>query len=330
MSDNKQFDQDDLALYAMQLLSNDERAYMNNLIELSPELRRELAETQGDLAIYATTAETHSPPALARERLLTQIGRERKVRSIDRTQDVRTQDAQTQDASTQDASTQDIAGRSAAAYGAGPGAAGAEDGRHNFGQSSRTSKDDLPRTTSSFGRIIPWLGWAVAAGLAVTTGNFYHESQATREENHAAREAMARDHAEFARLSLDAAAARQLMDTLKDPTATRVTLTRSKDAPQPQGKVTYVANKGALLFVASNFEPLDTRKVYELWLIPTNGQAPVPAGTFHPDARGNASIVLPQLPSGLQAKAFGITVENEGGAQTPTMPIILSGAAAGA
>jgi len=248
MSDNKQFDQDDLALYAMQLLSNDERAYMNNLIELSPELRRELAETQGDLAIYATTAETHSPPALARERLLTQIGRERKVRSIDRTQD----------AQTQDVSTQDIAGRSAAAYGAGPGTAGAEDGRHNFGQSSRTSKDDLPRTTSSFGRIVPWLGWAVAAGLAVTTGNLYHASEVTREENHATREAMARDHAEFARLTLDAAAARQLMDTLKDPTATRVTLTRSKDAPQPQGKVTYVANKGALLFVASNFEPLDT------------------------------------------------------------------------
>ena len=119
------------------------------------------------------------------------------------------------------------------------------------------------------------------------------------------------------------------MEILKDPSATRVTLTRSKEAPVPQGKVTYVADKGALLLVASNLDPLDTYKVYELWLIPANGQAPLPAGTFHPDAHGNASLVLPQLPAGLVAKAFGVTVEDEGGSQTPTMPILLSGAATG-
>ncbi len=306
MSDNRQYDQDDLALYAMQLLSREEEAQLKAFLKTSPDLQRELAEVQGDLAVYATTVEMHSPPALARERLLTQIGRERKVRSIDR--------------------TPEMTGRGAAAYGAGAGTA-AGDGerldRLDRGSSSRLTEEDLPHETSGFGRIVPWVGWAVAAGLAVTTGNFYHESQVMRDSN-------ARDHAELSRLTADAAAARQLMDTLKDPTATRVTLTRSKEAPAPQGKVTYVADKGSLLFVASNLEPLNTYKVYELWLIPANGQAPVPAGTFHPDARGNASVVLPQIPAGLVAKAFGITVEDEGGAQTPTMPIILSGAAAGA
>ena len=85
MNDNTHFDQDDLALFAMQLLSEQEELQLQAQLERSPDLRRELAEVQGDLAIYATTVEMHAPPAIARERLLTQIGRERKVRSIDRT-----------------------------------------------------------------------------------------------------------------------------------------------------------------------------------------------------------------------------------------------------
>ena len=305
MSDNQHFYHDDLALFAMQLLSKDEAADIKALLKSSPELQHELAEVQGDLAIYASTVDVHSPPALARERLLTEVGRERKVRSIDRSQEpvnrVAIVTSHTEGSTDRYPRTE----------------------TSRLTQNDRDDLDDLPEESSTLGRIVPWLGWAVAAALAVTTGNFYHESQAMRGS-------MASEHAELTRLSADAAAARRLMETLKDPTATRVTLTPSKQAPVPQGKVTYVADKGSLLFVASNLEPLQTYKVYELWLIPANGQAPVPAGTFHPDARGNASLVLPRLPSGLVAKAFGITVEDEGGSETPTMPIILSGSAAGA
>ena len=80
-----------------------------------------------------------------------------------------------------------------------------------------------------------------------------------------------------------------------------------------------------LIFQANNMEPLQPAKVYELWLIPANGGNPIPAGTFHPDERGYASIIMPPLPKGVEAKAFGVTIENEGGSQTPTMPIIMVG-----
>ena len=73
------------------------------------------------------------------------------------------------------------------------------------------------------------------------------------------------------------------------------------------------------------FTPLPANKTYELWVIPANGTAPVPAGTFQPDARGVASVLLPNIPRGVQAKAFGITVENSGGAAAPTLPILLAG-----
>jgi anti-sigma-K factor RskA len=77
--------------------------------------------------------------------------------------------------------------------------------------------------------------------------------------------------------------------------------------------------------VADNLEPLQPAKVYELWLIPANGQDPIPAGTFHPDQRGSASVILPPLPKGVEAQAFGVTVEDEGGSLKPTLPIILAG-----
>ena len=308
MSDKRQYQVDDLALYAMQLVNVDETAEIERQLQISPDLRRELAEVQGDLAIYATTVEMHSPPVLTRERLLTQIGRERKVRSIDRFLDGQSPEER----------SPELAARSA--YGAGPGTATIPE---RYTDSTQLIEDDLPRPVNGLGRLVPWFGWAVAAALAVTTGNFYHENEAMRE-------LVARDHTELARRSADVAAARELMNTLKDPTATHVTLTGGKQAPAPQGRVTYVAEKGALLFVASNLDPLDTYKVYELWLIPANGEAPVPAGTFHPDAQGNASVILPQLPAGLQAKAFGVTLEDEGGSSTPTMPILLAGTATGA
>jgi anti-sigma-K factor RskA len=71
--------------------------------------------------------------------------------------------------------------------------------------------------------------------------------------------------------------------------------------------------------------PLPPNKTYELWVIPADGTAPIPAGTFQPDSHGMASVLLPNLPAGIQAKAFGVTMENAGGATTPTLPILLTG-----
>jgi anti-sigma-K factor RskA len=72
-------------------------------------------------------------------------------------------------------------------------------------------------------------------------------------------------------------------------------------------------------------EPLQPSKTYELWLIPEDGRNPIPAGTFHPDDHGNASVILPPLPRGVEAKTFGVTVEDDGGSQTPHLPIIMAG-----
>jgi anti-sigma-K factor RskA len=112
---------------------------------------------------------------------------------------------------------------------------------------------------------------------------------------------------------------------LTSRTAKRVMLTEVKASTLPTAHVIYEKDKGALIFVASNLHPVRANKTYELWLIPMNGQAPIPAGLFRPDVNGSASVVMPPLPTGVEAKAFGVTIENAQGATTPTLPIVMSG-----
>ena len=118
--------------------------------------------------------------------------------------------------------------------------------------------------------------------------------------------------------------ARDVVSTLTATDAMRVTLVAAKTPPQPQGKAIYVRDRSSLIFLASNLQALPPLKAYELWLIPTSG-APIPAGVFKPDAHGSAVVVEPPLPPGVQAKAFAITVEPEGGSSAPTLPVVMLG-----
>ena len=278
---------EDLALFAMQFLSPQERAPITLHLEHCSECSRELATIQGDLAAYAFTAEMHSPPALARQRLLKQVGREKKfVPAPARTH------------------------QPATPY---------TDAERTILTSYNDDEDEEPRRKSVAGLALPWLGWAVAAGVTFFASNLYKDRENLQNS-------VLTQSVQMAHLSADAAKAHMLMDALTSPEAMHVTLrTDANTPPPPMGRTTYVADKGVLLFVASNMNALPAYKTYELWLIPANGHDPIPAGTFKPDARGNASVIMPELPKGVIAQAFGITIEDEGGSQTPTKPVIMSG-----
>jgi len=84
MSEPRRISSEDLALFAMQLLSKEETAEVAAYLAQSSDARKELAEIQGDLAIYAHTVDLHSPPAQVRERLMKQVAREKKTVTIDR------------------------------------------------------------------------------------------------------------------------------------------------------------------------------------------------------------------------------------------------------
>ena len=126
---------------------------------------------------------------------------------------------------------------------------------------------------------------------------------------------------------MENAHAQEVLEVLTAPKAQHVVLTAGKATPTPSARAVYLAERGGLILQASNMGALPADKAYELWVIPANGKAPIPAGLFWPDAAGSASLVLPPLPVGVEAKAFGVTIERAEGAATPTLPIILAGAA---
>jgi hypothetical protein len=167
-------------------------------------------------------------------------------------------------------------------------------------------------------RVVPWVGWAAAAALAVSTMQLYRQGEDLKSE-------IALDKSQIDQVSAEAASDRALRDALNDQGAMKVALRKPLAPVTPTGRTTYSAERGVLIFTATGLDPIDTFKVYELWIIPTNGGAPIPAGTFHPDAQGYANFALTNLPKGIEAKAFGITIENQGGAKTPTMPILMLG-----
>jgi anti-sigma-K factor RskA len=160
--------------------------------------------------------------------------------------------------------------------------------------------------------------WAAAAAMALGLGALWIQNSDLQQRIASLASQSERQQAELQR-------AREVVATLTATDAMRVTLVAVKTPPQPQGKAIYVRDRASLIFLASNFQALPARKAYELWLIPTNG-APIPAGVFKPDARGSAAVINPPLPAGVEAKAFAITIEPEGGSASPTMPIVMMGA----
>lgn len=181
-----------------------------------------------------------------------------------------------------------------------------------------TPASNLSTFPSRRNPIVTWLGWALAAASI-----FYVVH--VRKMNYELRAMTRTEAALLLRLDQTNARAQEILDVLTSPKAQNVALVPGKAAPQPSGHAVYLKDRGALVFTATNMAALPPNKTYELWVIPANGSAPIPAGTFAPDTRGSASVLLPKLPIGVDAKAFGVTMENEGGSTTPTMPILMAG-----
>ena len=172
-------------------------------------------------------------------------------------------------------------------------------------------------------RVYQSIQWSAVAAMVVFSFSLLLKNGDTNRELKEKSEQLAQVTAANAR-------AQQILDLITSKQAQHVLLTAANAHPLPSGRAVYLASSGGLYFQASSLAPIAANKTYELWVIPANGQAPIPAGLFRPDAAGNASVIMPALPSGIPAKAFGVTLEDAQGSQTPTAPILLSGAASSA
>lgn len=165
-----------------------------------------------------------------------------------------------------------------------------------------------------------WIGWLAAAAAVIVAAVLGFEVNTLRAR-------LQESDNKLATLQASESREKQVAEVLTAPTAQKVVLTAPKTPPAPTGRVVYLPSSGGLILQASNLAPVPAGKAYELWVIPADGSAPIPAGVFKPDVAGNGSVVLPSIPQGVKAKAFGVTLEDAAGSKTPTAPILLAGAA---
>ena len=166
------------------------------------------------------------------------------------------------------------------------------------------------------------MSWAlvpavVALALLFAVGNLWQENGRLREQ-------MGRMTALYQNTTTQLQQAEERLRLLSAPDAMQVSLSTQSEPRKPHATAIYSPSQKRVMLMANNLAPLPPGKAYELWLIPMEG-APMPAGMFKPDERGNAMMMDHVMPEGVLAKAFAVTVEDAVGAEKPTMPIVISG-----
>jgi anti-sigma-K factor RskA len=103
-----------------------------------------------------------------------------------------------------------------------------------------------------------------------------------------------------------------------------VTLEGTEAAPQARG--TFYAGRTANVLILTGLQPLPPEQIYELWLIPQEGN-PIPAGLVQVDETGAAIATLDAADPPQGFAAVGLSIEPAGGSPQPTGPIVLLGSA---
>ena len=173
-------------------------------------------------------------------------------------------------------------------------------------------------------------GWLMAASVLLAIGASLYaysmraELVSLRATVTAATEQTTRMRQELATMRRDYVTMRRAMDVMKAPDLLRVDLKGQPQAPDATGRAFWSPAAG-LVFTAERLPPLLPGKVYQLWAI--TGTTATGAGLLTPDATGAVSVNAPVAPGAARPDAFGVTIEPAGGSASPTMPIILVGAA---
>ena len=165
---------------------------------------------------------------------------------------------------------------------------------------------------------LTWLGWLLAGVFAVAAAVLAHHAAWLRGQLNTSQGGTAQ-----MKVQLDHA--NQIVAVLSSPQSAHVVLSETRQPAHPVGQVSWLQSQGALVFVAGGLRDLQGDKAYELWLIPTGGKAPIPAGLFRPDPDHGATVVLPPLPADTEARKFEVTVEPGHGSETPSLPIVMQG-----
>jgi anti-sigma-K factor RskA len=149
-----------------------------------------------------------------------------------------------------------------------------------------------------------WLPWAVAAGFAALAAVQYVQAQALREQTRSL-------NAAVTGLSTQIAA----LEKKDDFSQMRIAMLSSllDNSPKAVAVSLWDNDKQSGVLVVQNLAPAPTDKDYQLWVINDKYPAPVNAGVFSVDDKGNVRFTFkPDMPM-TSVDKFAVTVERKGG-----------------
>jgi anti-sigma factor RsiW len=118
-----------------------------------------------------------------------------------------------------------------------------------------------------------------------------------------------------------------VFDTAAKPGAQLAVLAGQAGTTGPTG-VAAISSDGKVEIAIRGLTPTTGTQVYEAWAIAGKNAAPVPIGGFQVGSSGAGA--LDTTTASAPGVIFALTLEPQPGAQTPTPPILVSGAAQGA
>lgn len=117
------------------------------------------------------------------------------------------------------------------------------------------------------------------------------------------------------------AESKDLYDFLRQPSTITVRFGDGQPTP-PRGQVFLNRDRGVLLF-AGNLPVMPAGKIFEMWFVPKQGGAPIPAGLFRGE-NGQGIHFRPGAVDPTGIAAIAVTLEPEAGSTSPTLPILFA------
>lgn len=179
----------------------------------------------------------------------------------------------------------------------------------------------------------PVVPWAIAAGLALVCAAVFYVWQNTSSELRGARAEIANNAQDIQQLEVQLGSQlsrseqlQTIVQTLKRPGAKVIQLAVQHKEPTYVAEI-YPDETQHRWLVDVALPPAPAGKTYQLWFVkPDPKVSPVSAGLINTDPSGHGFVVV-DVPANIGPIAVAaITLEKEGGASTPTMPIIAQAA----
>jgi hypothetical protein len=166
------------------------------------------------------------------------------------------------------------------------------------------------------------LALAAVAALGVTSIALLNRNSSLSREVAQLYDRLRESQSEATDVRVQLASARDLNDILASPDARLTQLAGKGEGASASATLAYERTTGRAVIVTAGLPPAPAGKAYQLWLIADNKK--MPGGTFKTDTQGRARM-SDRLPAGESSPVFAVTLEREGGVQSPEGEIYLIG-----